>query len=126
MPYVPTVWVDGTTAITATQLNRIETGVDDAHDALAKIHVAGVAGTFGGEDITPAGWTIAETSPGSTIWNITHSFAHTNYAVSVIAIGPQHIAFVTVFGTNNIQVQCRDSAGTAVNVGFSVLVTEVI
>jgi len=31
MPFTPTTWVDGTTAITAAELNRIEAGVDDAH-----------------------------------------------------------------------------------------------
>jgi hypothetical protein len=35
MAFTPTTWVDGTTAITAAQLNRIETGIKDAHDETA-------------------------------------------------------------------------------------------
>lgn len=36
MPYTPTTWVDGgAPAITAAQLNRMETGIDEAHDQLS-------------------------------------------------------------------------------------------
>lgn len=34
MPYTPTSWVDGSTPVNATNLNKIETGIDDAHTAI--------------------------------------------------------------------------------------------
>ena len=76
MPYVPTTWVDGTTAITATQLNRIETGVKDAHDVLpagGRVFDTSGVPTF----IGPTGWTVTRMSLGR--FRITHNIGSVNY-----------------------------------------------
>ncbi len=47
MTYTPTPWVNGTTpAINATNLNKMETGIKEAHDDLPKDLIAGVTPTL--------------------------------------------------------------------------------
>ena len=65
MAFTPTTWVDGTTAITATQLNRIETGIDDAHAgsiddaALTTTKLAAVTfAAFASQAITTTAWVV--------------------------------------------------------------------
>jgi hypothetical protein len=45
MPYTPTTWVDDSTPLSAANLNKMETGIDDAHTALENLSAAA-------EDIT--------------------------------------------------------------------------
>lgn len=37
MTYAPTTWVDGTTCLTATNLNKMETGIDRAQGDVMKL-----------------------------------------------------------------------------------------
>lgn len=62
MAFAPTTWIDGTTAITATQLNRIETGIEDAFALVTTTEAGGtvaLGGTVGDTVLLPAGLLIA-------------------------------------------------------------------
>jgi hypothetical protein len=83
--FTPTTWVDGTTAITAAQLNRIETGVNDAHASMAfggVISGAGGVVTLNG----PSGWSVTKQATG--IHRITHNLGITDYSVVATVTAP--------------------------------------
>jgi hypothetical protein len=62
MAYTPTAWVNGTTpAINATNLNKIETGIDEAHDDIATLNAALVTDLIAGVTPTLADWTVDPT-----------------------------------------------------------------
>ena len=62
MAYTPTAWVNGTTpAINATNLNKIEVGIDEAHDDIATLNAALVTDLIAGVTPTLADWTVDPT-----------------------------------------------------------------
>lgn len=57
MAYTPNTWVNGTTpALNATNLNKMETGIDDAHDAIVALNAALVTNLIAGATPTFSGW----------------------------------------------------------------------
>lgn len=93
MPFTPTTWVDGSApGITAAQLNRIETGVADAHAGVRDAGALETAGIYVGRlssaapdaaDELPSGWSVARGTAGAFI--VTHNLGHTTYDVVATA-----------------------------------------
>lgn len=57
MAYTPNTWVNGTTpALNATNLNKMETGIDEAHDDIATLNAALVTDLIAGATPTFSDW----------------------------------------------------------------------
>lgn len=131
MPFTKTTWVDGSEpAITAAQLNRIETGVDDAHagaldanaitpakttfmdsnGANAGIYVGYVAAN-GTAVRLPAGWSSASGATG--IYTITHNLGSTSYAIFTNSLDAHVTMRVDTLAANTVQISLANVAGTS-------------
>lgn len=133
MAFTPTTWVDGSApAITAAQLNRIETGIDEAHSGdvdngfLNTVGVYAVvvtsAGAFSGA--TPSGWSVTRDSLG--VFTITHGgFSGTYVALATGQGASTQKRFpVIAQGTTTLTVRLYDDSGALVDGNFSCLVVE--
>lgn len=122
MAYTKTTWGDGTTAITATRLNNIETGVEEAHDDIVdKLHVGEVASdasSITGYNVS--GWTASKLGTGR--YQVTFSgFWSSSYRV---VLTPREVGGLPVFAsieytsTHLFTVQIHDANGVSRDTNF--------
>lgn len=122
MPFTKTTWVDGDEPfITAAQLNRIETGIDEAHAGVVDSptyagRLTGLTGSSPG--ITPAGlgWSVTKNVTG--VYVVTHSFGSSSYAVVVSPNGGglEVRVLAVAVSSNTFTVRARDLSGAAADV----------
>ena len=131
MAYSPTTWVDGTTAITATQLNRIETGVDDAHDEAVAIRALFHSVAFDGDGTPqrmPSGWSVVRDEVGR--YTVTHPLGTVSFGVvtgserggALHPSGTPPYAHTRNKGTTTFRVHVTDSGGTLVDCAVALIV----
>lgn len=128
MAFTPTTWVDGTTPITAAELNRIEQGIEDAHagdvdDQVYSGRVSSSGLSLAGTS-TISGWSVTKPSTGN--YEVNHGLALTlqRYSVvitpDVVNITDQPvIAVVKQRQANAFLVLMYDINGNAIDCDFS-------
>ena len=82
MAFTPKVWAEED-PITAAELNRVETGVDDAHDDIAAIRASFYSVAFDGDGTPrrmPTGFSVARTATGR--YTVTHPLGTAAFAVA--------------------------------------------
>jgi len=122
MAFTPTTWSDGTTAITAAELNRMETGIDEAHVEQARWHAGLVDEEAGsGPEFLPAGWTIAYET---TYVTVTHNLATTNYMVQVQSMEASAYTELRSVNANTFEVFVLTDAGGTTTAPFSFILVE--
>ncbi len=127
MAFVPTTWVDGSApAITAAQMNRIETGIDEAHsgdvDFLGNNTVAIYVGRLasdGSATSLPSGWSSSRTGTvNNYTYVITHNLTTTNVGAVVTAINDRRPQS-SPSSASAVSIRLGDGAGNFVNDAFS-------
>ena len=81
MPFVPKTWVE-TNPITAAELNRIETGVDDAHADTAALQASFYSVAFDGDGTPrrmPTGFSVVRNDTGR--YTVTHPLGTASFGV---------------------------------------------
>ena len=83
MAYTPTAWVNGTTpALNATNLNKIEGGIEDAHDDIATLNAALVNDLIAGVTPTLADWTVDPTDAAHITDGVISTFCTTGNKIA--------------------------------------------
>jgi hypothetical protein len=107
MAFTKTNWVDGTTPISAAELNRIEAGIEDAHAGSVDAGFREAIGVYAGrvnsdgtaEDL-PSGWTSTRTGEGQ--YTITHNLGGAIQATLAVAASAAAHFVTRSGGSNNI------------------------
>jgi hypothetical protein len=119
------------TALNASNLNNMETGIDEAHDAIDdletfvdKIHRGRVTSAGAGEEL-PSGWSSSRFSTG--IFIVTHNLGSTDYTVVITPQIPSTTPlFACVYSraANSVSVAIVNDSGSAVNSDFDFILIE--
>jgi hypothetical protein len=102
------------TAINASNLNNMESGIETANDFIDKIH-RGRVSSAGVAIELPSGWTCTRNSAGHYV--ITHNLGTTDYTAIVSQEFTGILAFVggIIKTTNNFSIHVKDSDGFGVD-----------
>lgn len=105
MAYTKTDWVDGTTAITAERLNKME-------DGIARVHAGVVTFEAGPGWVASNGWGVARTEDANeTYFTLTHDLGTTEYdIVAASTYGADH----NIVDMVSIGVKAADTVQIAV------------
>lgn len=132
MAYTKTTWGDGTTAITATRLNKIEQGIEDAHagdvdtDFLEGklVYGAVVNGSNGSTVVKSAALSVVRDGEGQ--YTVTHNFNSQSYVpIATPRAGTGGIMIKATPTTMTVIISTFDASGTLADNSFNIILVRI-